>query len=104
MNKEHIFNIMKHRMICREPTWNPVKPRIAVQVNDKQYEYDLLFCRPDKIYDDLNFLASIWWDLLPEKDMTVGQKQYEIAQYLVGKRNTLEFIELIQGLLLNSFE
>lgn len=74
-----------------------MKPRIAVKRNNKTINYDL-FCNKNNIYKDLKFLATIWFDLLPEKDMTLAQKQLEIAQYLAGKRKTNKFIELITNI------
>lgn len=100
MNRSQIYRIAKCRIDDNEHII--MRPRIAVAVGDKIYNYDL-FYNKNRIYEDLKFLASIWFELLPEKDMSIGEKQYEIMQYLVGKRNANEFFELINKLLLERF-
>lgn len=97
MNRNQIYRIAKCRIDDTEHM--TLRPRIAVAVGNKVYNYDL-FYNKNRIYEDLKFLASIWFELLPEKDMSIGEKQYEIMQYLVGKRNANEFFELINKLFL----
>ena len=97
MKENQIYRIAKCRIDDVER--RSMKPRIAVMVGNKVYEYDLFFDK-DRLYEDLKFLASIWFDLLPDEDMSVGAKEHEIAQYLVGKRKANEFFELMQNLIL----
>ncbi len=97
MDRNQIYRIAKCRIDDTEHM--TMRPRIAVAVGNKVYGYDL-FYNKDRIYEDLKFLADIWFDLLPEEDMSIGQKQHEIAQYLVGKRKANEFFELMNKLFL----
>ena len=97
MKENQIYRTVKCRIDDVEH--RAMKPRIAVMVGNKVYEYDLFFDK-DRLYEDLKFLASIWFDLLPDEDMSVGAKEHEIAQYLVGKRKANEFFELMQNLIL----
>ena len=95
MDRNQIYRIAKCRIDDAEHI--SMRPKIVVAVGNKVYGYDL-FYNKDRIYEDLKFLADIWFDLLPEEGMSVEQKQHEIAQYLVGKRKANKFFELMNRL------
>lgn len=99
MNLKQLLKVIPNRIVAIRDVSDFTYPQIrAFPTFEEPTEFNDLFRNPNCVITDLLFLSDILNDLIPDEGMSLKHKHYEIADWVCGKRNSGDFLRMMDWL------